>query len=246
VRYCLEGVSNTVKLEDFENLTDLELRQKAMECFEGADSMQTLVGSTLLREAKFYLDEIERRNDAFRSRRDFWLEIIIISLIIIEIAFSYVSFRETPKEIAALETTAQNLQELDQVTKQQLAVYRDIAIDVFWDTSSQLMNVTNYGNTTVDIFGLRFGSGKKMMIPQPFVLVSKATLPLGTQSIYTDARKSLPKGETQSVALQIYITDTAGRRFTVYVHFFFFWNSGVLKVASHLDSIMEKDWTKDQ
>jgi hypothetical protein len=52
------------------------------------------VRTALLTEARFYLDEIDRRDDAFRSRRDFWLELAIISLIVIEIAFSWVALRE--------------------------------------------------------------------------------------------------------------------------------------------------------
>jgi hypothetical protein len=89
--------SGSMKLEEFEKLTNKELRQEAMKCFEDAATVDQLVGTIFLPKARFYLDEINRREETSRSRRDFLLEGIIIGLIVIEIVGSPWTFRKTPK-----------------------------------------------------------------------------------------------------------------------------------------------------
>jgi hypothetical protein len=86
-----------MKLEDFEKLSNTELRREAMKCFEEAQTVDQLVGTIFLPKARFYLDEINRRDEAFRSLRDLWLEIAIIALIFVEIIFSVLTYRETLK-----------------------------------------------------------------------------------------------------------------------------------------------------
>jgi hypothetical protein len=78
------------------------LRQRANQLFEDASEAGELVRTALLTEARFYLDEIDRRDDRFRSRRDFWMEVAVITLIVIEIAFSFIAFREGKEQFAVL------------------------------------------------------------------------------------------------------------------------------------------------
>lgn len=227
-----------MNLEDFENLTDVQLRQRAMACFEGAGTMQELVSTILLREAKFYLDEIERRNDAFRSRRDFWLEIVIIGLILIEIVFSYLAFREAPKEIAALQATAASLQELEDA-------YNHVAVDMKWDLKTQKIQVTNEGNTTVEFWGTDLEDGRKFIMPSPFIIVPRATVGLGMQYVYADIQKSLGKKASRTLPLKLYMRDTNGKPFTVSGHFYIYWEKNMVEVMTHMDSIKQEVWTKD-
>jgi hypothetical protein len=54
-------------VEEFERATERDLRQRANQLFQESDGAGKLVRTALLTEARFYLDEIDRRDDRFRS-----------------------------------------------------------------------------------------------------------------------------------------------------------------------------------
>jgi hypothetical protein len=76
-----------MKTEEFENATEKGLRSKANECFEKLNDSGSHERPALLLEAKFYLDEIERRKQDRVARRDLLLELIVIVLIGLELYF---------------------------------------------------------------------------------------------------------------------------------------------------------------
>jgi hypothetical protein len=83
-----------MNLEEFEKASDADLRKRAKECFDTLPTHVTREGALL--EAKFYLDEIERREhaqerktDVRNSWRDLILELVVIVLIGLEIWFSW-------------------------------------------------------------------------------------------------------------------------------------------------------------
>lgn len=72
-----------MKAEEFAHTSEGELRERANECFARAETAGTLDKPGLLIEARFYIDEIERREHAKTSRRDFSLEITVLVLEVI-------------------------------------------------------------------------------------------------------------------------------------------------------------------
>jgi hypothetical protein len=88
-----------MRTDEFEAASEGNLRRLANECFEKASATGALDKVRLLLEARFYLDEIDRRDDRFRSKRDLWLEIIVIGLILLEVVFALVGFREAGKQM---------------------------------------------------------------------------------------------------------------------------------------------------
>lgn len=74
-----------MKIEDIENASDADLRQKLVDTFAQAESLDQLAGTILLRKARFFQDEIERRQNHKVSRRDFRMELIVILLIGLEL-----------------------------------------------------------------------------------------------------------------------------------------------------------------
>jgi hypothetical protein len=74
------------------DLTEAQLREKADECMEGFETVNSLEKQDKLAEAQFYLSEIDRREQAAErkhtrwiERRDLLLEVVIIGLISWEI-----------------------------------------------------------------------------------------------------------------------------------------------------------------
>jgi hypothetical protein len=112
-------------VEEFQNATADQLREKANDCFTKAAQTGSGDWPGLYMEAQFYLAEIERRESAKIAKRDYALEIWVIILIGIEIALSLLGlvtgYREGAQEITALNslnqsttTTATNIANLAQ------------------------------------------------------------------------------------------------------------------------------------
>jgi hypothetical protein len=76
-----------MRVEEFESLTEAELRFKANEAFTQPEVSHAarVDRATYYAEARFYLDEIERRKNDKISRRDFRMELIVIALIALEL-----------------------------------------------------------------------------------------------------------------------------------------------------------------
>jgi hypothetical protein len=95
-----------MKVEDFEKATEIDLRGQANECFNRLHDSGSHETPALLIEARFYMDEIERRKQDKVAKRDFimgWLsiglEIIVILLIVLELV-------EGGKQSSALDAVA--------------------------------------------------------------------------------------------------------------------------------------------
>src|ERR1700687_6169780 len=68
--------------EEYEKASKRVLRAQAKESFDQANQNASWGGApTLLLQAQFYMQELDRRHDSLISLRDLILEIIVISLI---------------------------------------------------------------------------------------------------------------------------------------------------------------------
>ncbi len=92
--------------EEFEKATKKDLRRKANECFDNLKDSGSQEWPALLMEARFYLDEIERREHDWVATRDLWLEIVVIVLIGLEIYFGITGGNAQLTVLQKLDTSA--------------------------------------------------------------------------------------------------------------------------------------------
>ena|SRR2546427_9734771 len=104
--------------EKFVKATKADLVNKANECFATAAAAGNLNKPAALLEAQFYVGEIDRRDQNRISRSDFWLEIIVISLIGLEIVFGYFQGRVLDRLEQSASATAKTLTSLAAVTEE--------------------------------------------------------------------------------------------------------------------------------
>ncbi len=97
-----------MKTEDFANATEMELRQKANECFESLESSGSAERPALLIEAQFYIDEIERRKQDRVAARDYMLEKIVLGLEIIVVLLISLELIEGNKQFKVLDELARS------------------------------------------------------------------------------------------------------------------------------------------
>ena len=73
--------------EEFEKADARTLRGRAKECFDtcSTEYLSPEQRSATFFEAQFYMQELDRRSGSWIARRDFWLEIAVIVLILFEI-----------------------------------------------------------------------------------------------------------------------------------------------------------------
>lgn len=92
--------------EEFEKATKKDLRRKANECFDKLKDSGSNEWPALLMEARFYLDEIERREHDRVSTRDLMLELVVIVLIGLELYFGITGGNAQLKVLEKLNTSA--------------------------------------------------------------------------------------------------------------------------------------------
>jgi hypothetical protein len=160
-----------MRLEELESLSKEDLRQKANEAFAQTETSYVAQRDRdkYYSEARFYVDEIERRSTSWVSIRDFVLEVVVIALIGWEIYMGYrqetqqsQSFQQeqaiwknmeassdaTAKQSQAtarqLESVNQSMESTKNAVQGQLAVSYDPSVLVQF-LATQMLHVLNNG-----------------------------------------------------------------------------------------------------
>jgi hypothetical protein len=97
-----------MKAEGFANATEMELRQKANECFDKLESRGSAERPALLIEAQFYIDEIERREQGRIASRGYRLEKIVLGLEIIVVILIGLELIDGERQFRVLDALAKS------------------------------------------------------------------------------------------------------------------------------------------
>jgi len=212
---------------EFEKAKEQDLRERATQLFEQAGAAGELVRTALLTEARFYLDEIDRRDDKFRSRRDFWMEFAVISLIIIEISFSYVAFREGKEqfkvlnnlEISSIATAStltalqQTMEQVNKAMQEQVALSYEVALKVQIDLGTSRLEITNEGHTPVTLWGAKIADQATLMQPRPSVLAPGAPHSIPAERVIAVAQQQMMNKEIAAVPVILFLKNEKGEQF---------------------------------
>jgi hypothetical protein len=118
-----------MKTEEFEKATEKDLRLKANQCFEKLEDSGSHEKPALLTEARFYMDEIERRKQDKVAKRDLYLELVVIALIALELFFGITGGNQQLNVLKQLSTstgaTASALSSLAEEQKALLAAIQE-------------------------------------------------------------------------------------------------------------------------
>ena len=92
--------------EEFEGATKRDLRRNANECFDKLKDSGSQEWPALLLSARFYMDEIERREHDRVAKRDLFLELVVILLIGLELYFGITGGNAQLNVLQKLQTNA--------------------------------------------------------------------------------------------------------------------------------------------
>jgi hypothetical protein len=206
-------------VEEFEKANERDLRDRANKLFQDASLLGELARTALLTEARFYLDEIDRRDDQFRSRRDFWMEFIVITLIVIEIGFSFIAFRDGKQQSAVLSNleasssataktlTAlqQTIEEMNTATHEEVALSYEVALKVQLIAPDSQLEITNEGRTPVTLWGVKIADQPATMQSRPSILAPGAPHFVPAERIIVMASEEMTRTRAASIPLTLFL-----------------------------------------
>jgi len=246
--------------EEFEKASEKDLRQIANQRFnEGSKVViNEMARTALLTEARFYLDEIDRRDDAFRSRRDFWMEFAIITLILVEIAFSYISFREgksqsvvlsnleassraTANTLAELQRT---MEEMNKAAQEQAALSYEVALRVQLNLPDNVLEITNEGRTPVTLWGTKISDQPTMMRSAPTILAPGAPDAVPAAQIVALATDLMNKKQAALIPLMLFLKNEKGEEFVARYRLVNRPTYGPFAMYAELVSVARTTWSK--
>jgi hypothetical protein len=223
-----------VKLEDYENWNKKKLRQIINACFEHAPDAEPVDRLAVLLEAQFYTREMERRSDSWISRRDFFLEIVVILLIGWEVLMGY-------KQDHLQNQTAQTMGVMNIALQQQLALFYEVSVTPLWDGTTKKITVVNNGRTNIALWGSKF-AGEPAHIEDSRMLAPLGTYVIDSESLYNNVLKIVPKGSNKFVPLDLYFKNERGEEFVQHCVFGTSWKTDTLFLAIQVVSLEPTHW----
>jgi hypothetical protein len=171
-----------LKLENMSEMSEEELRIAIKAALDHARESSPIDRFAMLQEAQFYTRELERRDDAFVAKRDFWLEVIVIGLITMELLLGFYQEKEQSKTGTQQQEVLGNLQKSTAATaatmeKMNTAMQSELDLNyavnavVDFDNATKRARILNTSRTLIFLMAVKAGSysgfNTERMIIQP-------------------------------------------------------------------------------
>lgn len=259
--------------EEFEKADVRKLRKHAMNGFDGAMLQHThgdFKAASLL-EAQFHLQEIDRRESTRIGRRDFWMEVVVIGLIGIEIILAIVlaivasreQSRDVKEQLAAfgkMQDVLTNLQESSKATastlttletttetmngalQKQLALFYDVSVTMLYEPDKHELHVMNDGRTNVSIWGLDVGDVPVTIGSEGRVLTPNGGYGTDGSAVYNFVLKRFPMPGDGLVPFKLYVKNERNEQFVVHGYFAMHWIEHVGHLNVQISTIVPENW----
>jgi hypothetical protein len=226
-----------MRVEEFEKLTKKQLRSKANVCFATAEPSGELVRTALLTEARFYMDELNRRADSRVALRDLILEIVVILLIGAEIGIGVyegkqqaaalnkmqgvlsslqTSSEATAKTLIALQSTTESM---NKAIQKELSLFYDVSVSTIYTPSDKRLVVANMGRTNVVVGGIKILDGPTLMVPEGRVLTPQGTFNFELNLAHDVIVRLAAQNEDGLAAFDVYLKNERSEEFVIHSYF---------------------------
>jgi hypothetical protein len=233
-------------LEEFENATDIELRARANNCFTQAASAGTGDKPYLYAEAQFYIGEIERRKQGTANSISFWMELLVIVLIIGEIWVTIHEGKEQASLTAAQTPILQNLQSSTKSTADSLAAQMKLQYAVFVNVQfngGSGLSLFNNSKSEIVFFGIKVGTRKaKSNNGGPEAIAGGNMKSIPFDDFYPGLLKSLPLRHPVELPITIYLKSANGEEY-VDEGTFTFVRQGIMLSGSSSMKVRPEKWS---
>jgi hypothetical protein len=186
------------------------------------------------------------------------MEFAIITLILIEIAFSYVSFREAKEQFTVLNnletssrataTTLASLQEIteqmNKATQEQAALSYEVALNVQINLPENELDITNEGRTPVTLWGMKLLDQSPLMQTRPSILAPGAPHSLSAEKIVTLAIQQMNTHRAASIPLVLFLRNEKSEEFVARYIFVNRTGYGPFSLQTHALSVTRATWSR--
>jgi hypothetical protein len=219
-----------MQLKEIEKLTKKQLRQRVDDEFALADEK----GPAYLAKAQFYMRELEHRRDSWVSRRDLFLELVVIVLIGGELYMSYTGGIQQDRQFKSQQTVLGNMETSSGETlraitaerqtmeamrislERQVELYYDVQINAFYSEATQKLILTNSGRANVTVWRQRITYDSKFEVyPKPVTITPTGTFETPLTSDIRKLSQELPKGQMRVYTFEFSIKNEKQEPFTL-------------------------------
>jgi hypothetical protein len=224
-----------MQLTEIEKLKTKQLRQRVDEAFAKSDEK----GPGYLAEAQFYMRELEHRRDLWVSRRDLFLEMVVIALIGWEIHMGYqqqthqdeafekektiwehmdTSTKATADTLSSLAGTSDAM---NKALQKQLALFYDISVSTTYSSTDKRLTITNMGRTNVIIGGIKIANVVAVMIPEGRVVTPQSTynVELAATLAYDYIVQQAAQDKDGLTPFDVYVRNERREEFVIHSYF---------------------------
>jgi len=265
-----------MNVDQLSQMSVAELRRTANEILAEVQARGTGDHGSILSRAQFYIDEIERRSaeterqrQAWISRRDFILEIVVIVLIGAELYYSIHGGNQQLAVLQTLNTSAgQQLdalkvlrteqedalstqkETLGTITQMNAALQNQLGLNfvpllqISYMESEKALFFQNFGKTNLFLWGTKLESIKSIA-PEPRLLVPAAEtggLRTSIEEVFESESKKVPKGSYDTLHLEVYLKNANGKKFTSNVVLIALWRGDTLTFNVQTIGIRPENW----
>jgi hypothetical protein len=260
-----------MKLEDFETATMEHLRANADAHLEAADAdiMNQLLHLNI---ARFWIDEIERRENSRIARRDYRLELMVIVLIVFEILVTiglaaygwHQESQDLTQQLAAFSKVQQGLDNLDNSSKdtakilaglkattdtmngamqKQVALFYDVDINIIYSEGTKKLVLINDGRTKTAIVGAKLSDEPIYKLDKPQIIPPGGSYEFTFDEVRDFVSKEVPKGGNKDYAMVFLVSNERNERFTIRGTLTALWRADTLSFNTHQNEVVP-GWDK--
>jgi hypothetical protein len=255
---------SAMPLENFEKLTRAELKQKLNELFAAMKTRNNVLRPSLLLEAQFYMQELDRRHDSWISLRDLILELVIIALIGWEVHEGNRQFdllgamnRNTAATVAAMnnlrqdqqaslatqKTTLETITAMNEGIQRQLGVNYEVNPEIIFLEDQKQLRVVNKGRDSLFLWGSKWRTSAVIMEKEGKFIPIGGNYFVPADSIFREI-DALPKGLQVNIPFEVYLAGADGRHYTVHLNVAVNWETGSRKVFTQALRIKREKWPR--
>jgi hypothetical protein len=204
--------------EEYEKASKGVLRAQAKECFDQANQNPSWGGApTLLLQAQFYMQELDRRHDSFISLRDLILEIIVISLIGGEI---WLGLRQGTDEGLLMDRQNKILANLDKSTaatatlvQKELDLQYKLLPNVEYNGEGEIA-LYNNSKSDVSLWGVKIGNMQPRIKNGRSIVISDHNMwPIHFRDYNPQLLVRTAGSTPTAFPVELYLKDASGQEF---------------------------------
>jgi hypothetical protein len=187
----------------------------------------------LLLEEQSYLTEIDRREDARVSKRDFWLEVAVIALIVLEVFIDFWGLHKEGIEFDRQQTVLINLEKSSEATantmvalqktmetmnsgiQNQLSLNYEVSVGLVLNRADWMLSVINRGCTNITVWGQKIAADQRHMLSSPLTITPGEAQDLDFTSFFEKLAGKLPTGgKVTTIPITIFLRSENGQEYT--------------------------------